>query len=517
MRIPGLIPVQEENQNPYHNPRPGAINIEDAVQNQFFRQVRDLDEISVDEERYRIDYVSDIGKLPLMPVHDWAQMKTVLGSLVAIDMVDEMLWGLGEDAYVDEEDCKALEVCRRKLMQILMASDDNFLKKLREFSWKDKEYSIRFENVVFDALLKVMRMQYLNQSMYLRYVNLTFTSSKCCSQLFGDDIVPEVVRTQRVMEMLVADLRSCIIQLEIRSRQVKLVYDSRESTSSDNLLTYIDVLLMTAAQLTQQTQPPQVFTGSGDYGTQTGNMQMRATDVFLEDLLWTLIPLAKSLYQQKKLFSKTGAKLPLTKQHAAQLSQFLCAYSKDKSLFHPREELRKLYPKLVIRPSEPRRYARKAKAAVMHDWGIIQESRGNTEKGRLVSNLSHPPWVFVAQKKDTATLRDAMLLLVLNAYVNNRSSLTFFSTFVVFRQTFSRQPNPEEFLRNKKRPLIVESFNHYNFYHNGVLYVYNSAMLSFMHWIRVLLSPPYNGFYGSVDIRGVVKGLPNLNLLRGGD
>jgi len=110
-----------------------------------------------------------------------------------------------------------------------------------------------------------------------------------------------------------------------------------------------------------------------------------------------------------------------------------------------------------------------------------------------------------------------MLLLVLNAYVNNRSSLTFFSTFVVFRQTFSRQPNPEEFLRNKKRPLIVESFNHYNFYHNGVLYVYNSAMLSFMHWIRVLLSPPYNGFYGSVDIRGVVKGLPNLNLLRGGD
>jgi hypothetical protein len=490
------------------------VTLDDALRSNFTRRIRDVDEIQIEPEKYRLQRISQLGELEFGPVTDHSSGRLVVNALLSIDLLDEMLWDLGEDeAFVDDLDFRVLEATRRRLLSVMISSDQRIFREMHEFTWHDHFYQMRYETLAFDGYLKLLRMQILNRSALGRLTALEFNQCRACQELEAEDIIPEELRQQRPLEINCADLRACFIQLEIRSRELKLVYDNRlGGCTPDALLFYADLLLQGASRITQQTHPELVFLGSGDAYIKLANGQCKAHERFSEDLLWVMIPFVRELYRQKKAFPRVGQCIPFSKADAQLMDTYFADYAEQKALLAPRESMRKLYPKLAIQPSEPRRFARTEKLAVMDDWGIINACRGQDRKGAIMDTLSKSPWIFLRQKLQPRNIRDALLLLIIDAYVNNRSSINFLSNFVVFHSHLETEELPGKFLADKRRPLIVQSYNHFNLYYNGELFVYNKAMLAFLHWLRILLRPPFNGIFNGVDIRPILNHLPLASL-----
>lgn len=492
----------------------GDVTMDEVVHENYQRVIRDIDSITVEPSVYRRQSIREMSSLELPVIKSNTEGRIVVSSLLAIDQMDQVLWDSGDDACVDDEDFKVLEGLRRSLITVLIASDEKALKKLRSFSWMDNSFDLRYETFVFEGLLKVIRMQLLNSRMARRYLNRTFTNTPECVQLIEEDFIPEEIRDQQILEMLAVDLRECIIQMETRSMEYVHAYTGKLGATSDNLLACIDMLLVAASRLLLQTHGPEVFAGAGNSGVSVGNGQMRASQAFEEDVLWTLVPFIKVLYQQKRCFKEFAAPMAIGKADEAGLRQFLCKYAVDNALLAPREKLRVLYPKITIAPSEPRRYIRQEKAALMDDWGVIRACRGDTEKGAIVHNLSFPPWELISKEKEGPTIVDTSLLLILDLFINNRSNIFFFNNFVVFRASLMRERSPLEYLKKLQRPVIVQSMNTFNLFHAGKLVVYNSAMLSFIHWMKIMLGPEFAGMYKGSDLRPILRDLPIVSSVR---
>lgn len=488
----------------------GTVTLQEAMRDNYQRRLRDVDEIEVDPQHYRVAGVRELGRAEFGPVTDHTSGRLVANTLLSIDLLDDQLWELGDEAYVDDLDFQALESVRRRMLAVLIGSDQKLFRELHEFTWHDKLYQLRYETLAFDGYLKLFRMQMLNRSAQSRMRSLRFSECEQCRELESADIIPEELRNRGPMDMNAADLRTSIIQLEIRSRELKLSYDARlGGCTADALLFYADLLLLVASRLTQSTQSELAFIGTGDSAIKLANAQCRASETFVEDLLWVLIPFIRELYRQKKTFTRVGQCIPFSKADCQLMDNFFASYAEEKALLHPREEMRKLYPKLAIQPSEPRRFARTEKISVMDDWGIIATCRGADRKGAIMNSLSFSPWIFIRQRLQPRPIRDAELLLIVSAYVNNRSAgLLFLSNFVVFHSTLESMDAPASFLASRRRPLIVQSYNHFNLYYNGELFVYNKAMPAFLHWIRIILQPPYRGIFGGIDVRPILNHLP---------
>jgi hypothetical protein len=496
-------------------PRRGTIDQDSAVRSNYTRTIRDLNSIEVDLEKYRLRAIRQLLECTIVPVRDHASGLQLVTAVLKIDLLDEELWSLGDEAIVDDTDFRALETVRRKLMVVFINSKVRPIRELHEFTWHDTNHRIRYEKMAYRGYMMILRMQALNHSQQIRMLNLSFDSCAPCRELEAEDVIPDELRSQRVTEIIAIDLRTCFIQLEMRSKELKLVYDDRlGGCTVRNLLCYADLLLMGAARLVGQTHPAKEFTGlAEDYAIKVDDVHYMASEIMNEEIMWTVFPFVRELHRQRSTFKRIGQSLPFTSEDAKLVDTYFCNYSQQRDLVHPMHDMKKLFPKLVIAPSEPRRYTRTQRIAVMDDWAIIAECRGFERKAALIDHLTKTPWEFLRKKLQPRNIRDALLAFIVNAYINNRSQrLNFVSTFVVFHSVLEIQESPLDFLDSKRRPLIVQTYNHFNFYHKGELFVYNRFSLALLHWIRVLINEPYNGLYDGIDIEPILSQFPHSKL-----
>lgn len=496
-------------------PRRGMLDHESVVRESYTRQIRELSSISVDLNKYRLHSLRQLLECNIEPIRDHESGLAMVSAVLKIDLLAEELWNLGDEAIVDDADYKALELVRRKFIVLFVCSKTRPLRELHEFSWKDINHRLRYEKMAYRGCMMILQMQALNHSHQVRMLNLSFDRCTACRELEAEDVIPDELRSQRVTEMIAIDLRTCFIQLEVRSKELKLVYDANlGGCTVKNLLRYTDLLMTSAARLVGQEHPAKEFVGlTDDYAVKVSHTHYMASEIMNEEIMWTLFPFAKEMHRQRDTFPRIGRVMPFTSADAKLIETYLCDYSQEKDLQHPMHDMKKLLPKLLISPSEPRRYTRTQRIAVMDDWAILSECRGFEQKARLLDHLTKTPWEFLRKKLQPRNVRDALLVYITNAYINNRSQrLNFAVNFVVFHSVLENVESPRAYLDSKRRPLIVQSYNHFNFYHKGQLFVYNRFSLALVHWISVLLSPPYNGYYDGIEIEPILTQFPHAKL-----
>jgi hypothetical protein len=111
-----------------------------------------------------------------------------------------------------------------------------------------------------------------------------------------------------------------------------------------------------------------------------------------------------------------------------------------------------------------------------------------------MEHLAKSPWIIVRQKLFDKVTTEILHVLLLDSFVSNITGLRWMNTFVEFNVQLMKQ---QELTRHLDRvyPRIVQDFNTFNLLHKGVLHIHNSVAKSYLHWLAIMLAPPFNGSF----------------------
>ena len=101
-------------------------------------------------------------------------------------------------------------------------------------------------------------------------------------------------------------------------------------------------------------------------------------------------------------------------------------------------------------------------------------------------------------------------VLLLDSFISNITGLRWMDTFVEFNVQLMKRPEVDEYL-DRNYPRIVQDFNDFNLLHNKVLYVHNSAAKSYIHWLDIMMRPPFNGRFLSRSLESLTKYTPAMD------
>jgi len=162
-----------------------------------------------------------------------------------------------------------------------------------------------------------------------------------------------------------------------------------------------------------------------------------------------------------------------------------------------------------MRPSERSKFRRDHKSTTETSHAIIEKVRGKAAKRNMMGRLNQAPWVIVEKKLFERPSRDLLVLLLIDVYVSNLVNIAWFNTFVETNIEILHSPDPQDYC-NKHYPVIVQYFNHFGVYFRNTLYPHGSAAKSFIHWLDLMMKPPFRGLFNGKSFQQLYYRIPKL-------
>jgi hypothetical protein len=165
----------------------------------------------------------------------------------------------------------------------------------------------------------------------------------------------------------------------------------------------------------------------------------------------------------------------------------------------------------LIIPGAKQSYARDKPQKDTRSDKILSYVWGDRDRVRKIAEyLALPLNKFVRDNPLGDVIKDLALLHLIDAYASNIINGQFSARFVLVYETLLdmyKKKQLEVELRERKYPVIVQTFNWIGLYNYPSYYHHESVIDAFLHWLLIVSKPPWN-----MKIEGTA--LDNFNIKR---
>jgi hypothetical protein len=349
---------------------------------------------------------------------------------------------------------------------------------------------IYMPNVENDSQLILFRPDILAFTIMLALTHLCNTGKHAnlapvhLKQLANLDIINEDMMFTPISSFGLRDIFECIALLQQSWKEIQYRTD---------LSIYMDALLMRIATLTCDVPKPSDLAGCEAYIEVTGNGP-RLSRKFLFDIGWTFIDMFTDV-SIAHFFTASLKPVPLefTKADRNWIK------ARAKTIERPevyQTKVMELVLKYYCYPGEFERYIRDHKSerfARTPRYKKIINARG--EEGKALTrtlmemlNSKLPTELLTKSSNLPKACRDEILLICLSHWIQRFMQVNFEKTFVRTSQhCHLNYCELAQLVRAHGYPVIIQTFNYYNVYYEGALYLTNSVAKAFLLFIAFVM------------------------------
>ena len=394
---------------------------------------------------------------------------------------------------------RELESVRHKLV-MLLADGGAVLADKISFTKAGEVTTLRRDRFVFFGLLQCMCCIAHDPPTASLLAKLSCANSEALKPLVQQRLVPESTAALEFSKYQLSDVVAALKWLE--SKWLTMPY-------VESLPRYLDLLLARLSVLCIVPQTEHAMGSIVDYRRPLGDGLFTHTQRLLEDCCWTFGPMYKKLLIYARACSRREASVLVPKAAAKRMQQTVT----DSALEMNNKDLIglffKTYMRCALRPSERQKYVRDYPSKPVSAPAVIEKMRGTDSKRRVMEHLARAPWIIVREQLFDRTTTDLLYILLIDSFVSNITGLRWMNTFVEFNVQLQKQRSVSDYL-DRTYPRLVQDFNNFNLLHQGVLYVHNGAAKSYIHWLDIMLKPPFNGRFQSKSLDLLTKYTPLL-------
>ena len=383
----------------------------------------------------------------------------------------------------------ALKVARQRLMELLYRPN-TFLDDPHTFTerWVDK--TMRIDIYVFHAIMLCSDYCGRGTGIHERLEKLTPRSPEFAAVLKQKLFFPSL-QDRQFLKLTPQELIVTVNFLETRWNYLDPV--------KDDLRAALDIILDRVSSIAVSIQETKTFGSIVKYREVVTDGTCKISKTYLEDFCWSLMKMYKKLSLCEKIMRlDTPVPFEITAAEADALERDLTATALKMKNTALQAKYFTAYMNAFLRPSEVERYKRDHPGLELSGSMIIEKMRGSLTKNALMEKLAGAPWEITRDKLLSAYELDVMYLMMLDTRVNNAcNKLNWMVTMVYYNVHLLDMHNPIGTLtKGKNFPMLVQAFNGTGVYHAGKYYSHNSAAKSFIHWLCIILLPPFKGKWG---------------------
>ena len=463
------------------------------------RIVRSLDEIELPLEAFSTGTLDDIVALKLpASVQSMADKRQLIETLLHIDFtvaqVDtERARGAG---VLSPQNVRDLDTFRHRLLRMLftVAGRDH----TDAFQNAQKQYVYHIDTLLFRSYLRFQGCIFSDARMQRNFhstVPADFTG------LLKKGAVPRTLLQKPIVEFTIPDLVWAVKYLE--DKWLLLHFDAQFSD-------YLDLLSARLGAVIAVPQPPFVYGNISNYQEVLSESEVTYSERLLQDMCWSLVPMYKKLHYYAIMTQNVDHSVTVsnaTRDAVERLVTDVAFELENKTLI---EVYSKLYTKCALRPSERAKFRRDYRNTTETTPSIIEKVRGKSAKRTIMENLARAPWVIMREKLIERPLRDLLVLLLIDSYVSNNCNVAWFNTFVETNIELLHETQPRDYC-NRHYPILVQYFNRFGLYYQGTLYPHASAAKCFVHWLHIMMRPPFSGKWVGKSLVELTYHVPRLD------
>lgn len=499
-----------EDSSAFHDELAGAWNeFHDPVGN-YQRQsvyannrriVRNLNDIDISIETFRSTTLDDLSTLEVPQSVDSVEDKRRLcETFMHIDcaiaqVATERQSGSG--ATLSGQNITDLDDMRFRLMGVLFSLCRR--SETDSFQNSRKHYVFRLDILVFRRYLRCHSCILADAHMQARVAHITPSTFEA---LVKKNVIPRTLRQKPIVEFTIPDIVFSLKHLE--EAWLLLHYN-------EELSIYLDLLSARFGTIIDIPQPPHVYGAIKNYQKLLPDGSVTYTDRLLEDVCWSLIPMYKKIHYHNILASRSSSGVAISNEVRDAVEHLVTETAfqlENKTLI---EVYTKLYTKCSLRPSERAKFRRDYRNKTETHPTIIEKIRGKAAKRLIMEKLARAPWIIMQKKLFERPLRDLLVLLLIDSYVSNTCNVAWFNTFVETNIELLHQTSPLDYC-DRHYPIVVQYFNHFGVYYENTLYTHESAAKSFVHWLHLMLQPPFHGKWMGKSLVPLTYDMPNWHV-----
>ena len=395
----------------------------------------------------------------------------------------------------------ALKVGRQRLMELLYRPN-TFIDDPHTFTEKWVDKTLRIDIYIFHAIMLCSDYCGRVKEVHARLEKLTPRSPEFAEALKQKLFFPSL-QDREFLKLSPQELIVTVNFLESRWNYLDPV--------KDDLRAALDIILDRVSSIAVSIQDTKIFGSVTKYRKPLTDTSSQITTVYLEDFCWSLMQMYKKLSLCEKIMRwNTPFPFEITHEEADGLEKDLTATALKMKNTALQAKYFAAYMNAFLRPSEVKRYQRDHPGLELSGSMIIEKMRGSLSKNALMEKLAGAPWEITRDKLLSAYELDVMYLMMLDTRVNNAcNKFNWMVTMVYYNIHLVEMHNPIQTLtKGKPFPMLVQAFNGTGVLYAGKYYNHNSAAKSFIHWLCIILSPPFKGKWGKHNFGGLHVLLP---------
>jgi hypothetical protein len=96
---------------------------------------------------------------------------------------------------------------------------------------------------------------------------------------------------------------------------------------------------------------------------------------------------------------------------------------------------------------------------------------------------------------------DIAMLFLISLYASNALGIQYTEYFVIFYDWLEKYASQlHRQLSTRNYPIILQSFNWFGIYHDGHYYQHNNVLNCMLHWMKIIIEPPFNYVVDGISI-----------------
>lgn len=394
-----------------------------------------------------------------------------------------------------------IQETRDRLLQCLFANTP-LVKIPHKFSYEWQDRRIKLEPKMHYAVLQMTHMLSMDRQIYNRLAGYG-PASELFAPLRERALFNPHHPQCPFFQYRPVDLYFLIQFIEARWLYISFV--------PDRLLDLFDILLMRLSQLATVPQPEESFIGLERYRRMVGSGVCVVSEVLLEDFFWALMPMYYQTLLREK-FEKYKTKLPfqITEEQSEQLKQRLSDITKENNTVALQGNFQTAFMEQCLRPSELERYVRDNPGRETLRSSVISAQRSAEIRNSISEKLAPLPWDIHDKALLASNELDMLFLMMLDIKINNMSrekNFCWLQNTVFFRIHILEESDPVQWVRDMRRPIIVQAFNGFSLFHADKFYDYMDAGAAVIHWILIILTE-FNGTLSRTKLKDLHTFVP---------
>lgn len=472
------------------------------------RIIRDYEDIEIPPSDYECT-IFELGELRTVVPGTYASADELCTNMMRVSTVMDALFGqLKAGLQMSEEVEDRVLYVRDAVMQQMCCTDQSMTDNT-DFIEGTEQKHFRFDIVCFEALIEVVaclstRTKILNR--------LAIPLMDQFPHLCKKSIIKPELQGRRMADVNVYDLIESLKCLEFKWCSLKY---------HPELPDFIDLLLARVSEIYKIPQSQLLFHNIIEYMKPITSKKAVVSGTLVEELCWSFRPMNQKIdiYQN---FARRKATFFVSDEDALALQILLTDNARLMNNKTVSETFRTNYLRFALRPSELFRFYRDKKGRYANSAVVMKNIRSVDAVNRISEKLDKPAWIVVDvnyDKKKEGQKRkglfdkagtDMMYILLMDSLVGNMWQIEWIKTFVVYNtdmlEQLDKNTDTDDWFR-VPYPLIVQSFNHFDVFHQGVLYEHQNVAKAFCQWYKIMLQPPFKGRFQhrSLDWHAIKK------------